>query len=409
MPSNVDERKPGQEPSALIDHVADWLIEQALGETALEALFEGCCERLLGAGIPLSRGHVTFRVLHPLYRAMGLTWRPGRGVSTESFVHHEDDATEEAFAKSPFWHMMQTQTPFLRRHLTGDEAVLDFPVLREFRDSGATDYLGYLVDFGGSGASDGVAGSWITDRTSGFSNRDVRSLLRIQQRMGVACKMRIREQIASNVVNAYLGKGAGRRVLDGQIQRGDGQSIRAVIWYSDLRGSTHMADILPRDAYIRTLNQYFECAGGAVLAHGGEILAFIGDAILAIFPVDEEKNSKAACEAALAACGEARRRLAALNRERQAEEAEALSFGLALHLGDVLFGNIGLPERVSFSVIGPTVNEVARLEALTKELDREILASGTFASQTSIAWESLGCHELRGVTAPVEVFSPSPS
>lgn len=151
--------------------------------------------------------------------------------------------------------MVRTQLPFFRRRLTGDEAIVDFPALAELRDAGATDYLGYLVYFGG-GPRDGIVGFWTTDRPSGFREQDIRDLLRIQQQLSVASKMRIREQIALNVVTAYLGPNAGRRVLAGQIQRGDGETIHAVIWYSDLRGSTRMADALPRDDYIRTLNDY---------------------------------------------------------------------------------------------------------------------------------------------------------
>ena len=304
-------RRDRPKSATLIDQVADWLVEQALGSTALEDLFEGCCERLLGAGIPLSRAYVTFRVLHPLYEAMGMAWVRGSDVQTTSYAHHQGEQPPEPFASSPFWHMIRTQVPFLRRRLTGDEALLDFPVLAELRDAGATDYLAYLIYFGG-GPRDGIAGSWTTDRPLGFREQDIRSLLRIQRRLGVASKMRIKEQIALNVVTAYLGENAGRRVLEGRIQRGDGETIRAVIWYSDLRGSTRMAEALPRDDYIRTLNEYFECTGGAVLAQGGEILAFIGDAILAIFPIDESgAPANRACERALEACREAQGRLAA--------------------------------------------------------------------------------------------------
>jgi adenylate cyclase len=396
-----------QEPAALIDRAADWLMEQALGQTALADLFGGCCERLLGAGIPLSRAHIAFRVLHPLYQVMGMTWLRGSSVESESYILSEGEQPPERLASTPIPHMIRTQLPFLRRRLTGDEATIDFPVLAELRDAGATDYLGYLVHFGG-GPRDRIAGSWTTDRPSGFREQDIRDLLRIQQRLCVASKMRIREQIASNVVTAYLGPNAGRRVLAGQIQRGDGETIHAVIWYSDLRGSTSMADTLPRDDYIRTLNDYFESAGGAVLAQGGEILAFIGDAVLAIFPIDgNAKATTRACERALAACREAQSRLAAVNLKRREAGTNQLEFGLALHLGDVLFGNIGLPERVSFSVIGPTVNEVARLEALTKELGRQVLATGAFARHTSIMWDNLGRHQLRGVGAPLEVLSPA--
>jgi adenylate cyclase len=196
-------------------------MEQALGQTALEDLFRGCCERLLGAGIPLSRAHIIFRVLHPLYEATGMTWLRGSAVESASYVHRDGEQPPEPFASSPLGHMVQTQLPFLRRRLTGDEAIVDFPALAELRDSGATDYLAYLVSFGGD-PEDGIAGFWTTDRPSGFREQDIRDLLRIQQRLIVACKMRIREQIALNVVTAYLGPNAGHRVLAGQIQRGDG-------------------------------------------------------------------------------------------------------------------------------------------------------------------------------------------
>lgn len=301
--------------------------------------------------------------------------------------------------------MVRQQQPLLRRRLTGEEALVDFPVLAELRDAGATDYLAYLIYFGG-GPRDGIAGSWATDRPTGFSDRDIQSLLRVQRRFGVAAKMRIREKIAENVVHTYLGRNAGRRVLRGQIQRGDGETLRAAIWYSDLRGSTRMADALPRDDYIRTLNGYFECAGGAVVAQDGEVLSFIGDAILAIFPIDGDTAGEA-CSRALAAARKAQARLEVLNESRRAAGLEPLSFGLGLHLGDVLFGNVGLPERVSFSVIGATVNEVARLEALTKELGHPVLATAAFAQQTAIAWRELGPFELRGVGAPIEVLAPA--
>ena len=393
-------------PSVLVEDVSDRLMEQALGESPLEELFQSCCEGLRGIGLPLSRAHITFRVLHPLYEAMGMTWLRGSGVEAQSYEHHGSDEPPQPFASSPLWYMVRERLPLLRRRLTGDDALVDFPFLAELRDAGAADYLAYLVYFGG-GPRDGIAGSWATDRPNGFSDRDIQSLLRVQRRLGVAAKMRIREQIAENVVHTYLGRNAGRRVLRGQIQRGDGETLRAVIWYSDLRGSTRMADALPRDDFIRTLNSYFECAGGAVVAQGGEVLSFIGDAILAIFPIDGDTAAGQACDRALAAAREAQARLEAANETRRRAGAEPLTFGLGLHLGDVLFGNVGLPERVSFSVIGSTVNEVARLEALTKELGRPILVTRTFARETAIAWKQLGDFELRGVGAPIEVLAPA--
>ncbi len=398
-------------PATLIDEVANWLIDETLGESELARLYQGCCDRLLGAGLPLWRGHITFRTLHPMYFSVGLTWRRGRELEVETYGFPTDGKLDPEFQASPLYHMIKSRVPYMRRHLVGAGAVLDFPVLAEFRDAGATDYLGFIVSFG-TGELNGMAGSWASDRPSGFADADIRALMRIQRRLAVACKMRVKEEIARNVVTAYLGALAGRRVLEGQIRRGDGETIRAVIWYSDLRGSTGMADRLSRDDYIQALNDYFECAAGAVQAHGGETLAFIGDAVLAIFPLGEggsegQDGATRACAQAMAACAASQSRLEAANARRQAAGAEDLSYGLALHLGDVRFGNIGVPERVSFSVIGPTVNEVARLEALTKELDRPVLASAEFARHTDLNWERLGAFELRGVGAPIEVFAPA--
>jgi adenylate cyclase len=215
--------------------------------------------------------------------------------------------------------------------------------------------------------------------------------------------------VAENVVETYLGRGAGERVLGGQIRRGDGETIPAVIWYSDLRGSTAMAEKLSRETYTEVLNCYFGCVGGAILDGGGEILNFIGDAVLAIFPVDgEAAHRNEACARALAAAHEAQRRLDKTNAERATRAMPQLAYGLALHVGDVMFGNIGTPERLSFSVIGPSVNQVARLEALTKEIGRPIVASRAFVeSCPGGGWESMGKHQVQGIAAPIEVLAPT--
>ncbi len=395
--------------SDLIGTVADWLMTQALGEARMADLVEGCCNRLRAAGIPLWRAHVGYRTLHPLIEAISLTWERDEGLGSDDIPHGQSHASE-AWRKSPAFHMIETGVPFLRRRLTGTEALLDFPLLVELRDRGATDYLAYLVAFEGveigSEAQDGLIGSWATDRASGFSDLDVRSLLRIQKRLAVACKVIIKDQTARNVLTTYLGPDAGRRVLDGQIKRGDGETIHAVIWFSDLRKSTSMADVLAADAYLGVLNTYFECTAGAVLANGGKVLRFIGDAVLAIFPIRGGGTSaQGACENALAAAREAQKRLAEVNRQRAEVGSEALAFGLGLHVGDVLYGNIGVPERLEFSVTGPAANEAARIEDLTKSLGHRVVASADFARFLTAEWRSLGRHELRGVGDAVEVFT----
>lgn len=395
-------------PNILIDNVTDWLMGEALGEPTVEHLVEGTAARVDAAGIPIQRFHISFNMLHPLYSGMSLTWRRGAALEVTQLERTLDSANP-ASAKSPLNHMIQRRITTLRRKLVGAEAMLDFPILEELKAGGATDYYAFLIPFA-DGKEDGLVGSWATDRKRGFFDADLRALHRIQRRLAVACRMTIRGKLAENVVETYLGRGAGERVLAGQIRRGDGETIPAVIWYSDLRGSTAMAERLTREAYTEVLNCYFECAGGAILDAGGEILDFIGDAILAIFPVDGDVSLRGeACSRALSAAHDAQRRIDRTNTERAKHGMPQLSYGLALHIGDMMFGNIGTPNRLSFSVIGPSVNQVARLEALTKEVRRPIVASRAFTESCSGNWESLGKHKMQGIAEPIEVFAPKPA
>ncbi len=391
----------------LITDVDDWLADQALGDPDISTIIENCCERLSAVGIPLWRAHVTTTTLHPLFQATGGTWKRGEKFQFEWYAFQTDDETNALWQESPLRYIMERRIPFLRRRLTGDDALLDFPVLEEFRDAGATDWLAYLVPFD-QRAEAGMIGTWATDRPNGFSDAQIAALMHVQRPLSVAIKMAMTQQIADNVANTYLGRVAGRRVLSGQIRRGDGDTIPAVIWYSDMRGSTAMADALGREAYTAILNCYFEATGGAVIDAGGEILDFIGDAILAIFPIEKRGVTRSrAARRALKAAREADRRLALANRARIEEGQPALSYGLALHTGDVMFGNIGTPERLTFSVIGSSVNEVARLQDLTKELGHPVLASDAFAAAAPGDWTDLGEHALRGVARPLKVFAPA--
>jgi adenylate cyclase len=395
--------------SALVDGVADWLMSEALGEDDVHTIIGGCSDRLRAAGIPLWRSFASFRTLHPLFASVSVIWRrEGRVGAVERLqTLHGEAFTSDDWRQSPMFHMLSTQIPFLRRRLVGDGALLDFPVCHDLREQGATDYLGYMVAFASDDEPgphrDGVIGSWATDRPGGFTDGDVRALVRIQRRLVVSLKVQIKQQIARDVLTTYLGMDAGRQVLDGQIKRGDGEKLHAVIWYSDMRDSTRLADSMKAEEFLKTLNAYFECTAGAVLAHGGEVLRFIGDAVLAIFPI-RDGDAGDACSSAIAAALDAARRLCAINEERTGEGLEALDYGLGLHLGDVMFGNIGVPERLEFSVIGPAANEVAPLETLTKELGVRALVSGEVARYLAADLESLGEHQLKGVGAPVEVL-----
>ncbi|GAB4185442.1 MAG: adenylate/guanylate cyclase domain-containing protein [Thalassobaculales bacterium] len=394
----------------LIDQLADWLMGEALdGGSALTEVLDGCCQRLRAAGVPVTRAYLSFRTLHPLFSAMALTWRNGAAVEVDRFGSGPDSPRlSAAFRASPHHSMLLHKLPLLRRRLAGRDAMLDYPILKDLADQGATDYLAFLIGFNPK-RDDGVLGSWTTDRPGGFTDGELRALQRVQRRLAVACKVSIREQIIENVAGAYLGPDAGARVLDGQIKRGDGRSISAALLYSDLRDSTQFADRLPPVAYLALLNSYFECTAGAVIDGGGEVLALSGDGVLGVFEIGPG-GPAAACAAALAAAGSAQQRLAALNAQRRAEGAEALAFGIGLHVGEVLHGNIGVPQRLNFTVVGVAVNEAQRLEALTRSLERPVLATAAFSAHLpDHRWRPLGAHVLRGVAAPVDILAPEPS
>ena len=407
--ANVDQNYDADRGNPLIDALADWLVGQALRDVPLDDVFGGTCRQLYAAGIPVARGHISFRVLHPLFEAQSLEWRRDQKVFRDSYLHGASVAAQK-WERSPFYHMLMNDVPYVRRHLTGEAAILDFEMLEDLKEEGFTDYLAFMVKFDEtaetSDRSNGIIGSWTTDRARGFSNNDIRSLRRIEQRLAVAFKINIQAQITHNILAAYLGPGAGAKVLNGQIKRGDGEVIHCVIWYSDMRDSTRLADSLSGQSFIQALNCYFESTAGAVLKHGGEVLRFIGDAVLAIFPIDAKHSASQACRAALDAVRTAQQNLAVANRERHTEALEPLDFGLGLHVGEVLFGNIGVPERVEFSVIGPAANEAARLESLTKQVGERVLVSDDFARHLALDWVPAGEHALKGVNRSVAVFIP---
>jgi adenylate cyclase len=391
-----------------MDQTAEWLADQALGEAEVGEILAGCCERLLAAGVPLSRSYLGYRTLHPLFSGISLVWRRGQELGTYEHLH-ESAFLGESWLRSPLYFLRSRELPSLRRRLSGEGALLDFPLLEELKEQGATDYLAYQVSFMQHGYmgpdAQGLLGSWCTDRPGGFSDQDIRDLMRIQRRMAVACKVQIKDQVAQNVLDTYLGIDAGRKVLAGQIHRGEIEQVHAVLWFSDMRDSTRLADVLEPKEFLATVNTYFECTAGAVLAAGGEVLRFIGDAVLAIFPIAGDVSAADACARALAAVEDAQRRMRAVNGERRSRAVEEIDFGLALHVGDVLYGNIGVAQRLEFSVVGAAANEAARLEGLTKELQHQVLLSEEFVERLPGPYRSLGRHELRGVGAAVEVFT----
>ena len=381
--------------------IADWIMQAALQGLGMPKLIEGTSNRLLAAGVPLSRSHVSFRTLHPSFESVSLVWYRGRGISEQEFAHGAGDT--RSWMQSPFHFMVDNGIGLLRRHLVGRSKVLDFPVLTNLTDEGFTDYLAIVVPFDspdisvGGNRRDGIATSWVTDRDGGFSDMHLLILQNAVQRLAVACKLSIREQIARNVADAYLGQSAGREVLNGHIRLGDYENLTAVAWYSDLRDSTGRVERLGMERYLALLNGFLGCTAGAVQAYGGEILAYPGDAVLAIF---RNNNPAEAAQSAIEAAAEARRRLFDVNSNLASLGQELIEAGLAVHRGELAFGNIGTGGRQSFTVIGPAINVVNRLEQMTKTQPYKVIISETVVDSLGQddrpVLHSLGRQAVRG-------------
>ena len=377
--------------------IVEWLADEALQDSEPAILYGELCQRLRGVGMPVLRGQVAFRVLHPLYDASTLNWNVERGVVVEHFLPEESG--QDQFLRSPINHILTHRLPVLRRRLTGDTALFDFAVLEEFRALGGTDYVVFLVGFDRAGQN-GVICSWLGDRAAGFTDNEIMQLQRVTRELSIALKAKIERNVAQNIAHAYLGKRAGQAVLNGLIRRGDGEKITAALWYSDLRHSTELADRLSAEAFLHLLGRYFEMTASSVLDHGGEVVSLIGDAVLGLFRFEGAPNE--ACGRALAAAQEARRRL---STPQSAAADVAFDFGISLHLGQVIYGNVGVPERLQFTLVGSAVNEVVRVQDLTKKLGYPLLATAPFAGATTGPWHPLGEHILRGLETPMPILT----
>jgi len=398
-----------QDPEA-VQELSDWLIETSLHTSDYEPMFTEFCERLAGMGIPIARVSLAMTTIHPLMEAVTLLWSRGQGV--EGLQHHAHRSNEaEDWQVSPLKALVDSGENEVRHHLSTPGQWSRFPLLQKLADGGLTDYLAFLIRFSDAPdllmRQDGMMMSWSTDQPDGFSSEQIVTLKRLIPRFALVAKLANRERRARNVAYAYLGENAGERVMNGQIKLGDGENIRAVIWFSDLRNSTPLAEQLSREDFLALLNDYFDALAGAVMENGGEVLRFIGDAALAIFPIGEDGFSDTeARERALRAASDAASRAAVCNANRTTSGQTPFRYGIGLHVGDIMYGNIGVPSRVEFSVIGAAANEAARLEGLTKELGETVLVSKAFADNMDVPWCPLGEHAIRGSERRMEVFAP---
>jgi adenylate cyclase len=372
------------------------IIESGIADQPLTTLVEAAMQRLIAVGVPIDRMNVGFRILHPLFDGMSITWT--RETGAEVFYAALVDKEGSEFRLSPFYVMLSDGSREWRLRLDHDD-IERFPLLMQLREKGFTDYLALIVAFGGAElhpqSLDGLATSWSTRSPQGFNGSDIAAMRSVLTPLALVFRLAIKDQITKAALNTFHGPLVGGRILSGTIKRGDGERLAAALWYSDLRNSTGLADQLPVDAFLDLLNAYFDCAAGAVMAQGGQVLDIIGDAILAFFPAGDNGGTEA-CAQALQAASAARDRLAALKREGSGK-ARAIEFGIGVHFGDVVFGNAGTPERLKFGVLGRAVNEVARTADMAKSLKRPVVVSDEVARRASVTLADLGLHELRGI------------
>lgn len=394
--------------NTLITEIGEWLIDQALAQPNIVDLFTQVCLRLSAAGVPLSRSRLMWPTLHPLFQSETVVWQRGAETSFDQF-RHQDDVSQE-WLRSPMHHLLEQNLGTFRRNLDGPNKLIDFEVLQDLLDEGHTDYLMIATGFNEnqvkkSRMDAGILVTWSSDRPGGFSDDDLAALKKIQRRFAAACKNVVQNSIATNITETYLGRHAGRQVLDGAIKLGDGRDTKAVVWYSDMRRSTELADTMSPDDFLNLLNDYFECTAGAAIEFGGEVLDFIGDAVLVVFPFEDETGKLEAVRGATLALEKALSCAQAKNQIRREQGLVAFDFGVGINAGQVMFGNIGVPTRLSFSVIGPTINEVERIETMTKAVEARALASKEIAKLRPEQWTSIGEHPLKGVAGLTELFA----
>jgi adenylate cyclase len=393
-----------------------WVVRQGIRGAAAAALFDGLCQRLVIAGVPLWRGFVGMPTLHPQWGGYSYTWRRDlNAIEPSQFLR--GDEYEQILQNSPFGYLIrqvensaQEGDPWqhLRRRLAGPEALLDFSILKDLAAAGASDYFAQVVRFGADGDpshGSGIGYSFATDLPGGFRDDDLVLLRAVLPAVSLAMMTHGGHMIASGLLEAYLGGDAGGRVHAGAVERGSVESVRAVLWYADIRGFTAIADTTPGLIVIELINAIFETLTASLRPRGGQVLKFLGDGMLAIFPfVDATRDET--CSQTIDAAAEAMGGLDRLNAARQEAGKPIAAVDLALHLGEVLYGNVGAVDRLDFTVIGPAVNEVARIETLCEPLGRKVLISAELASVVGDRrrLEPLGYHTLRGVRDPREIY-----
>jgi adenylate cyclase len=378
--------------------IAGWLMDGARSASQADQVLAQLCDMQVASGVPLWRVGVFVRTLHPDVFGRSFVWRPDSGVTTG--IASFDIVDSGQYRTSPMMKIFETGTPVRHRVMYG-EGVEASPFLREMRDEGVTDYVGFPLLF-----TDGSrhAATWSTRQAGGFSDAQIAAIAEIVPPLARVAEIRALRRLATNLLDTYVGSRAGERILGGQIRRGSADAVNAVIWLSDMRGFTALSDRVPSKSVVSVLNRYFDCQVPPIAKYGGEVLKFMGDGLLAIFPIAEDAGERGRiCADVLAAARQMRNNVDELNRSQGPWSTDRVRFAIALHIGEVLYGNIGGGSRLDFTCIGPAVNLAARIEKIAGKLSRTILASGEFAQHAADEWDHIGAFSLSGFSAKYDV------
>jgi adenylate cyclase len=393
--------QPARAETSLKNPLVSWLLEKSWQPKSIPEFLTEFAHTLRDNGFPLWRARLLIQTINPLLFARGFTWQHHvEGI--EEFQATHAGLGSSKYQDSPFAAIINGEGG-IRRRLTGPAPRVDFPILHELVAEGATDYVAVPMRF-----SDGQVNILVlvSDQPEGFTTDQLGHLYEILANLSRVLETHAQRTSSKTLLQTYLGQGAGNMVMEGLIKRGDAEELNAVIWMADLRDSTLLADQLPQPEYLAALNDYFDCVAGAVVDNGGDVLKFIGDAVLAIFPIGAGMDNVRIHDQALAAVTDAQGRLDVINTERAARNgAPPLRFGIGLHCDTLTFGNIGTPGRLDFTVIGAGVNKAARIAALCKDLDQSVIISETVANSTSAQLTSLGSHTLRGFRASQQLYT----
>jgi adenylate cyclase len=396
--------------SRLVTSEINRLVESGLHGSDVPEVLAGLCRRLNAGGIPIDRAGCAIPTLHPQIVSHQFAWyshddRTTTRYFTSEFIEDPKNHTD------PYFQLALNRLTYKRFRIGGAARVEDASLLARLQSEGYAEYFGFFHATGGSGAISPVArriglvpcvvGSFATRRPGGFEAAEIDCLKPLSKTIGLTVKAWTNHDTASRLLDLYVGRSCGSRVLEGQITRGDSELISCGIWFCDLRRSSRLVSQLPLEDYIALLNRYFDATASAVMAAGGEVLKFIGDAVMGIFRSDRPGEDVAMRERALSAASKAQqniRELHALGRP--------LEVGIALHVGEVMFGNVGTDERLDFTVIGRAVNEVARLQDLTKQLGHPVLASASFVEPIRQRFHFVGANPVAGFDEILESYTP---